>query len=54
MSEPRPIKHDSGLIDVLRGVSAIFVMLAHARNFVFVDFGQGAPSKRNSDRLEKC
>jgi peptidoglycan/LPS O-acetylase OafA/YrhL len=44
MSEPRPIKHDSGLIDVLRGVSAIFVMLAHARNFVFVDFGQGAPS----------
>jgi peptidoglycan/LPS O-acetylase OafA/YrhL len=44
MSEPRPIKHDSGLIDVLRGVSAIFVMLSHARNFVLVDFGEGARS----------
>jgi peptidoglycan/LPS O-acetylase OafA/YrhL len=44
MSEPRPIKHDSGLIDVLRGVSAIFVVTSHARNFVLVDFGEGAPS----------
>jgi peptidoglycan/LPS O-acetylase OafA/YrhL len=44
MSEPRPIKHDSGLLDLLRGMSAIFVMISHARNFVLVDFGEGAPS----------
>jgi peptidoglycan/LPS O-acetylase OafA/YrhL len=44
MSEPRPIKHQSGLLDVLRAASAALVMLAHARNFVFVDYGEGKSS----------
>jgi peptidoglycan/LPS O-acetylase OafA/YrhL len=44
MSVPRSIKHGSDLVDVLRGLAAFLVMISHARNFILVDFGEGAPS----------
>jgi peptidoglycan/LPS O-acetylase OafA/YrhL len=34
------MKHRDGLLDLVRGVSALLVMLGHLRGFLFVDFGE--------------
>jgi peptidoglycan/LPS O-acetylase OafA/YrhL len=34
------MKHRDGLLDLVRGVSALLVMLGHLRGFLFVDYGE--------------
>ena len=34
-----PMKHRDGILDLVRGTSALLVMLGHLRGFIFVDYG---------------
>lgn len=34
------MKHRDSILDLIRGLSALLVMLGHLRGFIFLDFGE--------------
>lgn len=41
MATSDPIRHTNHVVDILRGLSAVLVLVSHARNFVLNDFAEG-------------